>query len=63
VVGDACTTTNRAGPDGVDHDPELIHQLSLASPNDEFCTVLQTADALAPLTAHAPTLSRAQGNE
>jgi nicotinamidase-related amidase len=63
VVGDACATTNRIGPDGVDHEPELIHQLSLASLHGEFCTVLQTADALALLTADAPALSRAQGNE
>ena len=45
VVGDACATTNRIGPDGVDHEPELVHQLSLASLHGEFCTVLQTADA------------------
>jgi nicotinamidase-related amidase len=63
VVGDACATTNRIGPDGLDHEPELIHQLSLASLHGEFCTVLQTADALALLTADTPTLSRAQGNE
>ena len=53
VVGDACATTNRIGPDGVDHEPELIHQLSLASLHGEFCTVLRTADALALLTADA----------
>ena len=63
VVGDACATTNRIGPDGLDHEPELIHQLSLASLHGEFCTVLQTTDALALLSADAPTLSRAQGNE
>ena len=63
VVGDACATTNRIGPDGVDHEPELIHQLSLASLHGEFCTVLQTTETLALLTADAPTLSRAQGNE
>jgi nicotinamidase-related amidase len=63
VAGDACATTNRVGPDGVDHDPELVHQLSLASLHGEFCTVLPTGRALALLAADAPGLSRAQGNE
>jgi len=63
VVGDACATTNRVGPDGVDHDPEVVHQLSLASLHGEFCTVVRAADALALLAADAEDLSRAQGNE
>ena len=25
---DACSTSNRTVPDGVDHDPELVHQLA-----------------------------------
>jgi nicotinamidase-related amidase len=63
VVGDACATTNRVGPDGIDHDPEVVHQLSLASLHGEFCTVVRAADALALLAADAEDLSRAQGNE
>jgi hypothetical protein len=63
VIGDACATTNRIGPDGLDHDPELIHQLSLANLHGEFATVLDTAKALALLTTDARTLSRAQGNQ
>lgn len=63
VVGDACATTNRVGPDGVDHDPEVVHQLSLASLHGEFCTVVCSADALGLLAGDAEDLSRAQGNE
>lgn len=63
VVGDACATTNRVGPDGVDHDPEVVHQLSLASLHGEFCTVVRSSDALGLLAGDAEDLSRAQGNE
>lgn len=63
LVEDACATTNRIGPDGVDHDPELVHALSIASLHGEFCTVLSTRAALGLLDAAAPELSRCQGNE
>lgn len=63
VVGDACATTNRVGPDGVDHDPDVVHQLSLASLHGEFCTVVRATDALGLLAADAEHLFRAQGNE
>ena len=63
LIHDACATCNHIGPDGVDHDPELIHQISVANLHGEFCTALTTDTALKLLDADAPDLHRAQGNE
>jgi nicotinamidase-related amidase len=63
LVDDACACTNRIGPDGVDHDPEIIHQTTIATLHGEFCTVLKTEDLFALLAGDAPALHRAQGNE
>jgi len=63
LVEDACATTNRVGPDGVDHDPELVHQMSVASMHGEFCTAISSANALALCAADMPSLDRCQGNE
>ncbi len=60
---EACATTNRVGPDGVDHDAELVHQLSVASLHGEFCTALTVSEAMSLLNGPSQTLSRAQGNE
>jgi nicotinamidase-related amidase len=60
---DACATTNRIGPDGVDHDPDVVHQLALASMHGEFCTAVTTSDALDLLHGERPDLERVQGNE
>ncbi len=63
LVPDACATTNRVGPDGVDHDPEVVHQLSVASLHGEFCTALSPQQARDLLIADLPGASRVQGNE
>lgn len=63
LVEDACATTNRVGPDGVDHDPELVHQMSVASMHGEFCTAISSENALALCAADMPSLDRCQGNE
>lgn len=63
MVPDCCATTNRIGFDGTDYDPEVVHALSVASLNGEFCTALSQSDALALCAADAPHLSRVQGNE
>ncbi len=63
LVADACATTNRVGPDGVDHDPELVHQMSVASMHGEFCTAISSENALALCSADMPSLERCQGNE
>ncbi len=63
LVEDACATTNRVGPDGIDHDPELVHQMSVASMHGEFCTAISSENALALCSADMPSLERCQGNE
>ncbi|MFT7647861.1 MAG: nicotinamidase-related amidase [Candidatus Poriferisodalaceae bacterium] len=60
---DACATTNRVGPDGRDHDPELVHTMSVASLHGEFCTALSSADAIGLLNEPNLGLQRVQGNE
>ncbi len=63
LIPDACATTNRVGPDGVDHDPEVVHQLSVASLHGEFCTAISPQQARDLLDADLPEASRVQGNE
>ena len=63
LVEDACATTNRVGPDGVDHDPERVHQMSVASMHGEFCTAISSENALALCDADISSLDRCQGNE
>ena len=63
LVEDACATTNRVGPDGADHDPELVHRLALASLHGEFCTAISTADAIRLCREDMPALTRCMGNE
>jgi nicotinamidase-related amidase len=63
LVDEACCCTNRLGPDGTDHDPELIHATTVANLHGEFCTNLTTADALALLEGDVAYLDRVQGNE
>ena len=63
LVDDACACTNRVAPDGTDYDAELIHATTVANLNGEFCTSMQTADALELLEGDAAGLARVQGNE
>ena len=63
LAHDACATTNRVGPDGVDRDPELVHDVSVANLHGEFCTAITTDEALGLCEADARALVRAQGNE
>jgi nicotinamidase-related amidase len=63
LVEDACATTNRVGLDGVDHEPEVVHQMAVASMHGEFCTAISTKDALSLCAADMPNLIRKQGNE
>ena len=62
LVEDACATTNRIGFDGVDYDAEIVHALSVASMNGEFCTALKCEQVLKLLDRDAPHLTRAAGN-
>lgn len=63
LVHDACATCNRIDLVGRDHDPELVHDLSVASMHGEFCTAIKTTDALSLLESDNPMLNRVQGNE
>ena len=63
LVPDGCGAANRVGPDGVDHDAQLVHDLTVANLHGEFCTALSADDAIGLLDADAPQLDRAQGNE
>lgn len=60
---DACSTTNRVGPDGVDHDPAVVHATSVASMHGEFCTALTTAQLMGLCACSDESMERAQGNE
>lgn len=63
LVHDACATTNRVGIDGVDHEPEAVHAMTVANLHGEFCTAITGTDALGLVAADAPHLDRVQGNE
>ena len=63
LAHDACATTNRVGPDGIDRDAELVHDVSVANLHGEFCTAISTEEALGLCERDAPDLVRAQGNE
>ncbi len=63
LVHDGCATTNRVGPDGTDHDPQLVHDITVANLHGEFCTAITGADALGLLDADSDHLERSQGNE
>lgn len=49
LVGDACATFDRVGPDGVTYPAEQIHAVSLASLHGEFATVQTTDEILGQL--------------
>lgn len=63
LVHDACATMNRAGLDGTDYEPDLVHKMSVANLNGEFCTAISTRDAISLCTSDAGHLVRVQGNE
>lgn len=63
LVHDGCATTNRIGLDGTDHDPQLVHDITVANLHGEFCTAVLGADAAALLDGDLDHLERSQGNE
>lgn len=63
LAHDACATCNRIGLDGTDYDPDLVHDMAIASMNGEFCTAIRSEDAIALLNSDNPALNRLQGNE
>jgi len=63
LVHDGCATTNRLAPDGTDHNPQSVHDMTVANLHGEFCTAIDTAEALSLLSEDSPHLHRVQGNE
>ena len=63
LVPDACATSNRIGFDGIDYEPDLVHNVAVASLNGEFATALSVDDTLALLHRDSQELSRRQANE
>jgi nicotinamidase-related amidase len=49
LVGDACATFDRTGADGTVYPAQLVHDLSLANIDGEFCTVVDVKAALAEI--------------
>lgn len=56
-------TSTRVGPDGTDYDPQLVHDMSIASLHGEFCTAVSTQEAIDLLLEDNAELERVQGNE
>lgn len=63
LAHDCCATTNRIGHDGTDYDPELVHNMAVASLHGEFCTALTAQQCVTLTKGDAPGLERVQGNE
>ena len=63
LVHDACACANRATVDGRDLDAQLVHDVTVASLNGEFCTGLLHTDAIGLLESDRADLERIQGNE
>jgi hypothetical protein len=63
LVHDACATNNRVGLEGTDYEPDLVHDLTVANLNGEFCSALAGSEALGLLQSDAADLNRRQGNE
>lgn len=63
LVHDSCATTNRVGLDGTDHDPQAVHDMTVANLHGEFCTAIDVGAACGLLHADNTELTRVQGNE
>ena len=63
LIHDACACTNRIGPYGTDHEPEIVHAMSLANLHGEFCIPLITSHALQLLSSDVGDLIRVKGNQ
>ena len=63
LVHDACAWAIRVQLDGTDVDPEVVHDVTVATLHGEFCTALRHTDAIQLLAGDRPDLHRVQGNE
>jgi nicotinamidase-related amidase len=63
LVHDACACANRVQLDGTDLDPEVVHDVTVATLHREFCTAFTHTDAIQLLASDRADLERVQGNE
>lgn len=63
LVHDACAAVNTLGHDGEYYEPDLVHNLSIASLHGEFCTAISKEVAMGLCLENCVDLERVQGNE
>ena len=63
LVHDACAAVNTLGHDGEYYEPDLVHNMSIASLHGEFCTAISKEVAMGLCFENCVDLERVQGNE
>lgn len=63
LVHDACAAVNTLGHDGEYYEPDLVHNMSIASLHGEFCTAISKEEAMRLCLENCVDLERVQGNE
>ena len=63
LVHDACAAVNTLGHDGEYYEPDLVHNMSIASLHGEFCTAISKEVAMGLCLENCVDLERVQGNE
>ena len=63
LVHDACAAVNTLGHDGEYYEPDLVHNMSIASLHGEFCTAISKEVAMSLCLENCVDLERVQGNE
>jgi nicotinamidase-related amidase len=63
LIHDGCACANREQVNGTDVDPEVVHDVTIATLHREFCTALTHSDALSLIEGDRADLVRVQGNE
>lgn len=63
LVHDACAAVNTLGHDGEYYEPDLVHNMSIASLHREFCTAISKEVAMRLCLENCVDLERVQGNE
>lgn len=63
LVHDSCAAMNCISHNGIDYDPEIVHNMAIANLHGEFCTAITTENALSLCEKDCEFLNRVQGNE
>ena len=63
LVHNACAAVNTLGHDGEYYEPDLVHNMSIASLHGEFCTAISKEVAMRLCLENCVDLERVQGNE